>query len=144
MALILDRQLDDAIFAECDAGATESDAGNFELAEKHYLKSWDMFPEPKFGWNSSQVRLYAISDFYLHWKQLKKALEWATLVFKTELLEGDGTPQLKVGIIQFEMEDLDAAYDSFRGAFTISGKRTFQGFDKKYLNFYLAKAKEAK
>ncbi len=136
--------LDEAIFAECEAGATERDAGNFELAERHYLKSWDMFPEPKFGWNSSQVRLYAISDFYLGWRQLEKALEWAILVLKTELLEGDGTPLLKVGIIQFEMENLDAAYDSFRRAFTISGKRTFQGFDRKYLNFYLAKAKEVK
>lgn len=144
MRQILDKMLDEAIFAECEAGATERDAGNFELAERHYLKSWDMFPEPKFGWNSSQVRLYAISDFYLGWRQLEKALEWAILVLKTELLEGDGTPLLKVGIIQFEMENLDAAYDSFRRAFTISGKRTFQGFDRKYLNFYLAKAKEVK
>lgn len=142
MALILDKQLDEAIFSECDAGAMESDAGNFELAEKRYLKSWDMFPEPKLSWNSSQVRLYAISDFYLGWEKLEKALEWAMLVFKTELLEGDGTPQLKVGIIQFEMGNLDAAYAVFRDAFTISGKRTFQGFDKKYLNFYLAKVKE--
>ncbi len=144
MSLILDKQLDEAIFAECDAGSTESDAGNFELAEKHYLKSWDMFPEPKFAWNSSQVRLYAISNFYLRTKQPEKALEWAELVFRTEQLEGDGTPHLIVGIIQFEMENLDRAYHCFRDAFAISGKRTFQGFDKKYLNFYLAKAREVK
>lgn len=133
----LDKKLDDKVMQEMNAGYEKVTAGEYEVAEKHYLTAWEIFPEPKYDWDSSQITLYDISAFYLKWKKFDQALEWANLVFRTTLSPRDGSPYLTIGIIYFECDDFEKAFDYFSKTFEVSKRRGFQGSDKKYLEFYL-------
>jgi len=142
MVQSLEKLLDDRLRELMNAGYGEVQAGHFENAEKKYLQAWDIFPEPKFDWDSSQITLYGIAEFYLRWRSFDLALHWANLVFKTEPLPGDGSPYLTLGIIYFESGDLDSAFKNFQRAFELAKRRVFQGVEKKYLEFYLSRAEK--
>lgn len=136
----LDKDIDDKIGNELDIGYEIKEKSDFAAAEPHYLKAWEFFPEPKFNWDSSQITLYTIADFYFEWKKYDKALEWASLIYQTELLPGDGGPFVLVGKIHFEAGNLKLALDNLDKAYKLAGKRAFTNADKKYLEFYKRQA----
>lgn len=136
----LDQVLDGQRRQEISAGAAQVAAGNFEGAETHYMKAWDLLPEPIYDWDCSEITLYRIADFYLKWGKFETALSWANLVFNTNPLPGDGSPYVTIGAIHFEAGHLDAAYENFKKAVSLSKQRVFQGVDKKYFEFYLQRA----
>jgi tetratricopeptide (TPR) repeat protein len=137
----LDKTQDDAIMAEIDKAYQNKNAGRWEEAEKHYLHSWKLFPEPKYGWGMSQMMLYFLAEFYLEWKKYDLAKKWAQEVFKCEPNPGDGTPYLFLGKIHYEEGQLDEARKHFEKAHEVSGRRVFQDEDPKYFKFLKDKRK---
>jgi tetratricopeptide (TPR) repeat protein len=137
----LEKAVDDAVMAEGNIAYDLKQKGRFEEAEAHYLKMWELFPEPKYDWDWSQQILNAIAEFYLEWQKYDKALFWANEVFKCGPLPGDGSPYLFLGKIYYEAGDLDEARRQLTKAFQLSGRRTFQGEDPKYFRFLKEKAK---
>ena len=136
----LDKNTSEAILAERNAAYEFKKQGDYAQAELHYLKAWALFPEPKYEWGWSQDTIYSISNFYLELKNFEKALHWAELVFKTNPLPGDGAPYVMLGKIYFESDKIDLAFENFKKAFLLAGKRAFEGEDKKYLDFYKERA----
>lgn len=136
----LEKTLSDEIISCINAGYAQKKTGAYNEAERHYLRAWSLFPEPKYEWDSSQITLYSIADFYLEWKKFDKALDWVNLVFKTAVLPGDASPYVVIGKIYFEAANLDLAFDNFNKAFSLAKKRGFDGEDKKYLDFYIKRA----
>lgn len=136
----LEKSLDEKILAEMESGYSFEQVGDYESAEQHYLTAWELFPEPKFEWDSSQIRIYNIVDFYLGWKKYGEAERWAKQVFKTNPLPRDGTPYICLGKVYYEFGKMDLAFDNFKKAYLLAGKRAFQGEDKKYLDFYKKRA----
>lgn len=130
-----EKNVDESILAERNSAYECRKHGHYESAEIHYLKAWELFPEPKYDWDSSQITIYRISDFYLEWKKFDRALNWAELVFKTNPLPGDGTPYIMVGKIYFESGNKELALQKFQKAFSLAGKRAFDGEDKKYYEY---------
>lgn len=131
----LEKNIDEAILAERNAAYALRKQGDYQHAEGHYLKAWDLFPEPKYEWDSSQITIYRIADFYLEWKKFEQARHWAERVFKTNPLPGDGTPYVVLGKVYFESDEKELALENFKKAFSLAGKRAFEGEEKKYLDF---------
>lgn len=138
----LQKEIDSAVTAERNKAFEFKKQNNYQSAEKHYLKAWELLPEPKYDWDSSQILIYRISDFYLEWRKFEQALAWAKQVFDTKPLAGDGTPYITLGRIYFEAGDMDQAFSNFEKAFELAGKRAYDGEDKKYLEFYKKRAAE--
>lgn len=132
--------LDEKMISAMNAGYASKIAGNYALTEKFYLRAWELYPEPKYDWDSSQITLYSIADFYLEWRKFDTALEWANKVFLTGVISHDSSPYVVIGKIHFEAGNLDQAYKNFENAYALSKKRVFEGEDKKYLVFYLVRA----
>jgi len=137
----LDKTVDDSIMAEIDKAYQLKKAGRWEEAEKHYLHSWELFPEPQHGWSVSQMTLTIIAKFYLEWKQYEKAKRWALEVFKCEVNPGNGMPYFFLGKIHYEAGETEEARKQFEKAFEVSGRRVFQGEDPKYFKFLKEKRK---
>ncbi len=131
-------ELDEKMIVAMNAAYARKIAGDFEAAEKLYLSAWALYPEPQYDWDSSQITLYALADFYLEWGKYSLALEWAEKVLHTSVAPGDGSPWAVIGKIHFEAGQLDVAYQNFHKAYSMGKRRVFQGEDKKYLAFYLA------
>jgi len=140
MTKALEKEINEAILAERNTAYLFRKQGDYQRAEEHYLKAWTLFPDPKFDWDSSQITIYRISDFYLEWKKFDEALHWAKLVFKTNPIPSDGTPYVTLGKVYYEYEKVDLAFEHFKKAYSLAGKRGFEGEDKKYLDFYKKRA----
>ena len=139
MTKALTLEIDSAITVERNKAHNYKKNYDYESAEIHYLKAWDLLPEPKYDWDVSQILIYRISDFYLEWKKFETAIEWAKQVFRTSPSASDGTPHIVFGKIYFESGNVDLALDNFIKAYEVAGKRAFEGEDPKYLKFYREK-----
>lgn len=132
----LDQRIENEIDAARNTGYEEQTKGNFEAAEIHYLRAWDLFPEPKYEWPSSMITLYKIGKFYQNWGKYEKATEWVEKVFNVDLLPGDPGPYVVLGSIAYDAGKLENAFQHFQKAYAIAGKRGFQRIDKKYFEFF--------
>jgi tetratricopeptide (TPR) repeat protein len=137
----LDKERDEIIRAEIGKAYHFKNGGHWEEGEKHLINAWQLYPEPKYNWDYSEMSLYIIAEFYLDWKKYDQAKKWAQEVFKCEPEPGDGTPYLFLGKIHYEEGELDEARKYFEKAHEVSGRRVFQGEDPKYFKFLKEKRK---
>jgi tetratricopeptide (TPR) repeat protein len=137
----LEKAIVDQVYAEMREGYARLKDGKPDEAEQHFLRAWALIPEPKLGWDISQITVIRIAKVYRSLKKFLEALRWARDVFKCKPLPGDAEPYILLGSIHFEAGELDAAREHFQKAFDLAGKRGFEGEDPAYLKFLKEKKK---
>jgi len=111
--------------------------GKADEAKKIYLESWDKLPEPKAGWTPfSQWIANCLFNNHMDSGQFVEAKKWAEVSYASRPSEIDSASVMYMGMANFELGDLDAAFDWFSKAYGIGKDRAFRDFDKKYLKFY--------
>lgn len=107
----------------------------FSEAEERYLAAWNILPNPKHNWDSSQSILKSLVRFYFEIKNYFESEKWAREIFKCDILPGDAVPYIILGKVFFESGQIDLAREFLIKAFEIAGRRGFVGEDPKYLKF---------
>lgn len=131
----LDNAIAERVYAEMRQGYTLLKEGKADKAESFFLRAWDLIPDPKFGWDISQITIIRIAKFYRDARKFPEALRWAKDIFRCRPLPNDAEPYVVLGSIHLEAGELDAAREKFEKAFELAGKRGFDGEDPKYLKF---------
>jgi tetratricopeptide (TPR) repeat protein len=134
-AKALDKKIDEALGIELEKAYNLMMQKRFAEAELHMKKAWELIPEPKYQWDSSQSTIGNLSEFYLAWGKYDDAKFWAKEVFKCNPLPGDGFPYFFLGKIHYEAEEFEDACKQFKKAYELSGPRAFQEEDQKYFKF---------
>jgi hypothetical protein len=70
-----------------------------------------------------------------------EARDWAKISYLGRPMEDDTASMMQLGAANYELGDIDAALEWFGKAYVIGARRAFEGFSKKYLDFYLKNAR---
>jgi hypothetical protein len=112
-------------------------AGDLTAAEAGYLDAWQLLPEPRHIWESSEITALDLVALYFKRAQYDLAQQW----LETADLSGDGTANptvvLWLGKLRFQLGDKDAAYHAFDALYRAWGERPFDWHSGEYLKFYL-------
>ena len=126
----------ETISEELSKAATKMEQQDFKGAEKHYLKIWQLLPEPKYSWDFSEAALLALAEFYRDTQKYEEARAWIGRLFDNcEVLPFESRPFLVAGTIEFEAGALEEARKHFEKALAVGKERAFAGANSKYLNF---------
>lgn len=135
MEKILPKDISDSIINLRNTAYEKKLAGDYIGAEKNYLLAWGSLPPPEYNWDTSQILLERISEFYLEWKKYSEAEKWALDIFRSNPSSNYHRPYLILGKIYFESKREDLAAQNLIKAFEMGGRRGFTGEDPKYLKF---------
>lgn len=117
-------------------------AGDFGLAERILLDTWDIYPQPKHG-NQGVISLVSnISNFFFELGRYPEAEWWASEIFKCDPPRDYHRPFLMLGKIYLEWGKTDVAAENLVKAFEMGGRRGFVGEEPKYLKFAQAQMKK--
>ncbi|MXN75842.1 hypothetical protein GR157_14010 [Burkholderia sp. 4701] len=115
--------------------------GEAAEARKIYIGAWDRLPAPKHEWSLfGQWIPICLFNSSMKSKDYADAREWAAMSHMARPMEDDTASMMQLGAANYELGDMDAAFDWFAKAYAIGARRAFQGFSKKYLDFYLKTA----
>lgn len=115
-------------------------SGSHEEALLKYASAWSLLPEPPQKWDLSHWIAGCKAQLFFELKKYEDAKKWALISIETKPPR-ETSCFIIYGGICYELQDFDEAYSYFHKAFSLGKKRAFDGFDKKYLNFYLEKLK---
>jgi tetratricopeptide (TPR) repeat protein len=135
MVQALDPALVDKIFTTMREGLPFRQQGAFAQAEPYYLQAWAMLPEPKQGWDISDVTIYTIAGLYREWKRFPEAKHWIAQALREDLQPHEFLQHREAGTIYFDAGELETARSYLEHAWHVGGVRAFQGEDPKYLKF---------
>jgi tetratricopeptide (TPR) repeat protein len=118
-------------------------AGKLDLAEKHFLEAWAVLPEPKESNDWSQTVSRGLVSFYQKTSQFEKADKWLKIVRKMYRSSeaSDTMIDYMTATVYFDWGKKDEAFALFDSLYKKHKRRPFQGDDRKYLDFYLSRAK---
>lgn len=116
--------------------------GNHSQAIEKYQTAWAMLPDPIESWEESHWVASCIIEAYLNMKEPALAKSWCRILLKTMPSDIDVGSIVAVGRVCLEMGEKEEAYDFFDKAYNFGGKRSFQGYDAKYLKFYMSNLKK--
>lgn len=116
--------------------------GEHSLALDEYKLAWEMIPKPVEAWSESHWIASCFIETYLDMGDPVSAKSWCDILLKTKKSEVDSASIVTAGRVYFELGDMGGAYDFFRKAFELGKRRAFEGYDSKYLKFYLAQTAE--
>ncbi|MFE3059616.1 hypothetical protein [Nocardia sp. NPDC059239] len=114
--------------------------GEAAEARKIYIEAWDRLPAPKHEWSLfGQWIPICLFNNSMKSKDYADARKWAGMSYMARPREDDTASMMQLGAANYELGDMDGAFDWFGKAYAIGSRRAFQGFPKKYLDFYLKK-----
>jgi tetratricopeptide (TPR) repeat protein len=120
-------------------------AGDPQGDEAALFEAWALIPEPKFKW--SYYPQIISGNFVTHYRdlgQFDKAKHWLEIVRQAYAPPNEASDD-HIGFLQgtvlYEAGDHDQAFELFDKLYKKYRKKFFEGEDKKYLNFYLARRK---
>ena len=144
MVKTLPKDINDSIINLRNIAYEKKLAGDYIAAEQDYLLAWRSLPSPEYSWDTSQILLERISEFYLEWKNYSEAEKWALDIFKSKPSSNYHRPYLILGKIYLESKREDLATQNLIKVFEMGGRRSFTGEDPKYLKFTQEKMKSVK
>ncbi len=110
--------------------------GAVEEAESHFIAAWNVLPEPKMDQDFAQSLSSGLVIFYRDTRQFEKAHKWLEVMRVTYGLGPNEYVEFLKGTVCFDSEALDEAFTIFDTLYKKFKARPFQGYDKKYLDFY--------
>jgi tetratricopeptide (TPR) repeat protein len=123
----------------CKAGDTFADAGAFDMALEQYWAAWDQLPEPKTEWEASTWILGAVGETNFYAGDFAAGRDNLSYAMQCPNAIGNPFLHLRLGQCQFELGDIDRAYDELGRALILGGKDLFADEDPKYFAFISSK-----
>jgi len=113
---------------------------SLDEAVTKYQEAWSLLPEPPTQWDLAQWIASCLADAFFEQGQYTESKAWAMIAVDTK------PPRETSSWIVFAraciaLGESDLAVEYLGKAYALGKKRAFQGFDKKYLAFYLERAK---
>lgn len=137
MKSIPDIELENKIVSLVEDGNMHHDKKNFAQALVKYTEAWASLPEVKTEWEISGWVASCIYSAYFDMSDYESAKQWAKISLQTRSSEIDTAPLIDLGMVCYELGELDEAYSYFNDAYEYGKKRAFQERPKKYIDFYL-------
>jgi hypothetical protein len=137
MKLKLPKNIEENVYKHGLAGREAKASGDFESAEKEFLSAWKILPAPPTQWDMSQSLTRGIIDFYISINKSSEAEKWLPLLAEAYGSMTDGSVVWIYGVVLFESNKFDAAFEKFDFLYKKFKSRPFQGYNKKYLEFYI-------
>jgi len=109
-------------------------AGDYDAALEKYSESWELLPEPKSQWDLYHWIAKCNAEVYLKRQDCESAKRWALKAVETKPPR-ETFSLIILGASLIGLGEDKPAFDAMKKAFDMGGERTFQGFDKHYLNF---------
>lgn len=105
-----------------------------------YREAWSLLPEPRKNWDLAHWIASCFASLYFDAKEYGEAKKWSAIAMETK------PPRETSSVIVFasacyELGETQLAYEHFDRVFKFGKKRAFEGFDSKYLDFYLDRSK---
>jgi len=110
--------------------------GNLDEARAKYQQAWSLLPEPPTQWDLAQWIADCLAGAFFEQGKYAESKAWAMIAVDTK------PPRETSSWIVFakaciELGETDLAMEYLGKAYALGKRRAFQGFDKKYLAFYL-------
>lgn len=127
------------IVKKIEQGNRFEDEGRFDEALDTYL---DVFNEIEcltddiYALEETRWLISCIYGVYSIKKDFAKAKEWALNIFKCDIPENATSELIDLGTILYELGEKDDAFNYFSKAYAKGKYRAFQGYEKKYFDFY--------
>jgi tetratricopeptide (TPR) repeat protein len=136
-------ELPDDVFARitelCEEGNDLAEQGAFSEAVGMFQQAWNLLPEPAVQWEAATWILAALGDVYFLSGDYEAAREKLSLAMHAPGAIGNPFLHLRLGQVQFELENASRAADELARAYLQEGKKIFEGEDPKYLDFIKGK-----
>jgi hypothetical protein len=111
-------------------------------ARRIYIDAWSRLPAPKHEWSLfGQWIPTCLFNNSMKSRDYAEARDWAKISYLGRPMEDDTASMMQLGAANYELGDIDAALEWFGKAYVIGARRAFEGFSKKYLDFYLKNAR---
>ena len=134
------QQIVEQIYEHGKNGREALKRGAIDEAELHFLNTWNLIPEPKLEHDYAQSLSGGLVSFYKDTRQFEKAKKWLEIMKQAYGPEPNDHVEFVSGTVHFEANELDDAFQSFDKLYKKYKQRPFQGYDKKYLDFYKKRA----
>ena len=119
----------------CQLGQKDEDEKKFDRAIDKYLEALDLIPEPITDWDALTWILTAIGDIYFLLKDYPKSRQFLQDAMHCPNAIGNPFIHLRLGQVQYELEDFERAKDEFARALILGGSEIFEEEDPKYLQW---------
>jgi tetratricopeptide (TPR) repeat protein len=129
------------IRAQSAAGREAWQQGDIQKAEDKFLDAWRLLPEPKTEYDYAQSLSRGLVTFYRETKQFEKARDWL-VVMRDAYGPPNDSVEFLAATVYYDAGILDDAFAIFDTLYKKFKQRPFQGEDRKYLQFYKARARE--
>ncbi|UXZ94580.1 hypothetical protein K3169_19705 [Pseudomonas phytophila] len=113
---------------------------NLAKALEKYNEAWGLLPAPATKWDLANWISACISGLFFDVGNYTEAKPWAAIAMETKPPR-ETSSFINFAKICYELGEKELAIEYFDKAFKLGKKRAFQGFDKKYLNYYLENIK---
>jgi len=130
-------RLENEIIELTEEGNIYHESNLYTIAIDTYHDAWNKLPDDK-QWNFLTYWIAGcLFQVYFDIQEYKTAKEWIKISIKGQTSKIDTGGFMDLGMVCYELNQLDEAYQAFDGAFKLGNKRPFQEHPKKYLTFYL-------
>ena len=111
-------------------------------ALRKYNEAYNKIPEPKLKWEMISAWLMG-SYFNVYFKlgNYKNAKKWAELELENRSSDIDVAPYMDLGMVLFELNELDEAYSNFKKIYQYGNEQPFKEYPRKYFSFFIDKYK---
>lgn len=131
--------LEQEIIEMVEEGNIFHESNLYTVALNHYQEAWQKLPEDK-QWSFLTYWIAGcLYQAYFDMKDYQKAKEWIYISMSGQTSKIDTGGFMDLGMVCFELEQFDEAYNAFDSSFKIGNKRAFKERPKKYLDFYLTR-----
>lgn len=131
----LDEKTFDKIEELADAGEVLLDEGEFVKAADKFKAAFAMIPEPFQDWEASIWLLTSLGESYFLAEDYKNAKDAFSKAAECPDAEDSPPIFLRLGQIEFELGNKDAAGDLLLRAYEAEGAELFEEEDEKYFEF---------
>ena len=136
----LDINLESEIIRIIEEGNNLEEKADYSNALKKYNEAYNNIPEPKLKWEMISAWLMG-SYFNVYFKlgNYKNAKKWAELELENRSSDIDVAPYMDLGMVLFELNELDEAYSNFKKIYQYGKERPFKEYPRKYFSFFIDK-----
>ena len=113
-------------------------AGDDVVAETEFLAAWECLPEPRIEYDHAQSMSRALTQFFRDRGQIDKARHW--LAVMREAYQPGPSIDFMAATIDYDARDFDQAFNAFDALYKTYKSRPFEGYPKKYIDFYRQRA----
>ncbi len=132
------------IVKKIELGNSLEEEKRYDDALHTYLSIWNediALKKDKYTISETRWLISCIYMLYIKKKDYKNARQWAEEVFKCKIPYRGTSELISLGVIYLELGLKNEAMEQFDKAYQKGKIRAFQGFDNKYLQFYLSNKK---